>query len=409
MKVNLCRLLLSLSGALFLIQHASAFDVNARNNLVNYWGQNGANSEGDLAEYCHDDTIDILVLAFLDDVRDGFPGLDFANHCTETYPGSTILHCPKMARDIKYCQLQGKVVILSIGGASGSYSISDNAEGQAFAQTIWDLFLGGSSDTRPFEDAELDGVDLDLEGGATQGYVGFLQALREKFSRSSDTRRYYVTGAPQCPMPDQWIEPMMAASWFDMLFVQFYNNDCGADRNNFNFEAWNDWATSSTNKNVKIFLGVPGGPGAAGSNVLDAGQLKEIIDKVQSYSNFGGVMMWDAGYAQVSGLAAVAALAMDGGGGGSSPIMSPSSSPPRTSPQEPSPDDPEPGSLIPEDPESETTMPDNPFPKDPEDSDNPFPKDPEDPEGSCPEDPEDLETSWPEDPENPWPEIPEIP
>lgn len=38
----------------------------------------------------------------------------------------------------------------------GNSSLSDdNAE--EFAETVWDLFLGGWSDTRPFGDAVLDG------------------------------------------------------------------------------------------------------------------------------------------------------------------------------------------------------------------------------------------------------------
>ncbi|KAF9952182.1 Chitinase 1 [Mortierella alpina] len=249
-----------------------------------------------------------------------------------------------MAQDIKFCQSQGKAIILSIGGASGSYAISDDAAGQAFAQTVWDMFLGGSSDTRPFDDAVLDGVDLDLESGATQGYVAFLHTLRDNFAASS--RQYYITGAPQCPMPDRWLEPMMASSWFDMLFVQFYNNHCGADRDSFNFATWNEWAVStSINKSVKIYLGVPGGPGAAGSNVLSANQLVEIISQVQSYSSFGGVMMWDAGFASVSGLATVAARAMGNGGGGRDPApptlpspKEPSPRPRHPTPKEPSPE-----------------------------------------------------------------------
>ncbi|KAF9574827.1 Chitinase 1 [Mortierella alpina] len=357
------------------------FDASARTNLVNYWGQNGASSEGDLAEYCQNDTIDILVLASLAQIHDNLPGLDFAHHCKETYPGTTILHCSKMAKDIKFCQSQGKAVLLSIGGASGSYAIEDNATGQAFAKTVWNMFLGGSSDTRPFEDAILDGVDLDLEDGATQGYVGFIQTLRENFAGSS--RPYFITGAPQCPMPDRWLEPMMASSWFDMLFVQFYNNNCGADGDSFNFAAWNEWATSSSiNKSVKIYLGVPGGPDAAGSNVLSEDQLIKVISQVQSYSNFGGVMMWDAGFASASGLAIVAAQAMGSDDGGRDPAP----------PTLPSPHDPSPN---PEDP-----TPDEPSPE-------PSPEYPEIPQLPCPEeswDPWTGDLGWPD-----WPELPQRP
>ncbi|KAF9933105.1 Chitinase 1 [Mortierella alpina] len=377
MRPILPRLVFSIAGALLLLPPITAFEASARTNVVNYWGQNGASAEGDLAEYCQNDTIDILVLAFLARIEDNLPGLDFANHCKETYPGTSILHCPKMAQDIKFCQSQGKAVILSIGGASGSYAIGDSAAGQAFAKTIWDMFLGGSSETRPFEDAILDGVDLDLEDGATQGYVGFLETLRDSFAGSS--RQYYITGAPQCPMPNRWFEPMMVSSWFDMLFVQFYNHNCGADKGSFNFAAWNEWATSSSiNKSVKIYLGVPGGPGAAGSNVLSADQLIEVISQVQSYSNFGGVMMWDAGSTSVSGLAAVAARALAGGGRRRDPPL-----PTLHSPQEPS------------------SSPDHPTP------DEPSPEYPESPEPSCPEDTWDPWTGhlgWAD-----WPDLPQRP
>ncbi|KAF9965634.1 Chitinase 1 [Mortierella alpina] len=355
MRPILPRIVLLIAAVLFLIPPITTFDASARNNLVNYWGQNGASSEGDLAEYCQNDTIDILVLAFLAQIQDNLPGLNFANHCKETYPGTSILHCPKMAQDIKFCQSKGKAVILSIGGASGSYAIGDNAAGQAFAKTVWDMFLGGSSDTRPFEDAILDGVDLDLEDGATQGYVGFLQTLRENFRLITPVLHHRGPSMPHAG-------PLART-----------------------YDAWNEWATSSSiNKSVKIYLGVPGGPDAAGSNVLSADQLVEVIRKVQSYSNFGGVMMWDAGFASVSGLAVVAARAMSGDGRERDPVP-----PTLPSPHEPS-------------PSPDHPAPDEPSPEYPE-----WPKYPERPEAPCPEAPWNPWTGdrgWPD-----WPDLPQRP
>ena len=46
---------------------------------------------------------------------------------------------------------------ISLGGATGAASFADDAKGQAFAQIIWDFFLGGTSTIRPFGDAVLDG------------------------------------------------------------------------------------------------------------------------------------------------------------------------------------------------------------------------------------------------------------
>ena len=62
-----------------------------------------------------------------------------------------------MASDVKTCQDQGKIVTLSIGGATGAVGFKNDTQAQNFADTIWNLFLGGNSTMRPFGDAVLDG------------------------------------------------------------------------------------------------------------------------------------------------------------------------------------------------------------------------------------------------------------
>ncbi len=62
-----------------------------------------------------------------------------------------------MASDIKTCQAAGKIITLSLGGATGAATFSSDAQAETFAETVWNLFLGGSSSTRPFGDAVLDG------------------------------------------------------------------------------------------------------------------------------------------------------------------------------------------------------------------------------------------------------------
>ncbi|KAI7828779.1 glycoside hydrolase family 18 protein, partial [Gamsiella multidivaricata] len=294
-------------------QSVSAFNPLSKTNVVNYWGQNSVSFSGgtetDLVNYCQDDTINAFAIAFVYQIQNGKPVLNLANHCGGTFPGTNLLNCPKVGQDIKACQARGKAIVISIGGASGSYSLPDAVSGTAFAEQIWNTFLGGSSSTRPFGDAVLDGVDLDLESGQNAGYVAFISTLRNKFASAG--RRYYITAAPQCPYPDQATKDALANSWFDLVWVQFYNNYCGVQSfgtSNFNFDTWNNWATTvSKNKDVRILLGVPGGPGGAGSGVIDASRLNTILGAIKSYSNFGGVMMWDAGIARQSGLAASAA------------------------------------------------------------------------------------------------------
>jgi chitinase len=73
------------------------------------------------------------------------------------FNGTGLANCQFLAAGIEACQAAGKIVTLSIGGASGAATFSSTAQGTAFADTIWNLFLGGSSSTRPFGAAVLDG------------------------------------------------------------------------------------------------------------------------------------------------------------------------------------------------------------------------------------------------------------
>ncbi|KAF8947133.1 Chitinase 1 [Haplosporangium gracile] len=225
--------------------------------------------------------------------------MDLANQCepNSTFPGTDLLHCPRTGEGVKLCQSKGKAVILSLGGAAGAYGFSDDAEAKDFAHTIWNLFLGGSSKTRPLDDAILDGVDLDIEGGSALGYPAFIAELRSLFAANSK-KQYYITAAPQCPFPDAYLGATLQSAWVDMVFVQYYNNYCGTQAFgsfNFNFEQWDNWAkTISANKDVKIYLGVPASRTAANAGYVSIKRLEEIMDSVRcNYTSFGGVMMWD--------------------------------------------------------------------------------------------------------------------
>ncbi|KAF9282661.1 Chitinase 1 [Mortierella alpina] len=305
-----------------LIFSASAFNIHSDDNLVNYWGQKyeslqrfsyGA-SGGDvrlwqkpLADYCQtSDGEDVLVLAFLhvfNSAQRGLPRMDLSNQCNpiSVFPGTSLLHCPQTGDGVKLCQSKGKVVILSLGGAAGAYGFTNDAEAKDFAHTIWNLFLGGSSTTRPLDDAVLDGVDLDIEGGPTVGYTAFVDELRS-LCATDPKKKYYISAAPQCPFPDAYLGATLQSAWVDMVFVQYYNNYCGTQNfgsPNFNFEQWDTWAkTVSLNKAVKIYLGVPASRTAANAGYVAPEKLREIMDAVRcKYSSFGGVMMWDVSQA----------------------------------------------------------------------------------------------------------------
>ncbi|KAJ2819352.1 Chitinase 2, partial [Coemansia furcata] len=239
-----------------------AFDVSCNSNYASYYGQNSARNQATLGSYCADATEDVIILAFMN----GFPNvvLNFANACETTFEGSSLLHCPNIAADIKFCQSKGKAVILSMGGAAGSYGFSSDSQASQFADTMWNMFFKGTATQRPFDDAVLDGIDLDIEGGGASGYAAFINQLRAHYA-SDPSKQYYIAGAPQCPFPDAYLGSTLNSAWFDMVFVQFYNNYCGLNAYTtwFNFADWDNWAkTQSVNKNVRIYIGALGSPTA---------------------------------------------------------------------------------------------------------------------------------------------------
>lgn len=73
------------------------------------------------------------------------------------FPGTGLADCSFMASQIEACQENGKIVTLSLGGADSKPGFASNSQAQAFADQIWDSFLGGSGGPRPFGTAVLDG------------------------------------------------------------------------------------------------------------------------------------------------------------------------------------------------------------------------------------------------------------
>ncbi|KAI0702369.1 glycoside hydrolase superfamily [Cerioporus squamosus] len=302
------------SALAFGALQSAAFDNSRQDNVAVYWGQNSygatnsdqANWQQTLSHYCEDDSIDAIPLAFVNVFfgTGDVPSLDFANICNAVddavFPGTALADCSFLAADIQTCQSKGKIITLSLGGATGAASFSSDEQASAFGDTIWNLFLGGTSDTRPFGAAVLDGIDLDIEGGGTTYFASFVNRIRELSQGAS--KKYYVTGAPQCQFPDAYMSTVLNAVDFDAVYVQFYNNFCGVinynNTNAWNFDQWDNWAkTTSTNPDVKIYIGAPASS-TAGGGYVDLATLSSIALETRSkYTSFGGIMLWDASQA----------------------------------------------------------------------------------------------------------------
>jgi chitinase len=282
--------------------------------LVVYWGQNGSGGrtpgdrtryEKELDEVCEQNPhYDALILGFVIMFEDTInasrgPRLNFSFHCETAYDDKnpTLLRCPQIEKGIVACQQKRKKVLLSLGGAAGSYFFTSDAQAEKFAQTTWDMFMGGKSDVRPFGTAIIDGIDLDLEGGPPTGYPAYVRKLRA-LTRTDPSRRYLITGAPQCPFPDAFMGPRPglvlgeAADQFDYLWPQFYNNHCFFGGGTFN-EMLGSWTKVA---GPKIFIGLPAAPDAGGGYV-NPGQLPGVIGLVGRGGNGPqGIMLWDASY-----------------------------------------------------------------------------------------------------------------
>ncbi|KAI3967314.1 hypothetical protein MKW92_008121 [Papaver armeniacum] len=229
-----------------------------------YWGQNG--NEGTLSETCSTDNYAFVILAFLPIFGNGQnPMLNLAGHCDPYSNG-----CVTLSDDIKSCQAKGIKVILSIGGASGSYGLASSEDARQVATYF----------SRPLGSAILDGIDFDIEGGSSQHY-GELAKYLKGYSKKDALN----TGV------------------FDNVWVQFFNNPpCNyASGNVGNLEdAWKQWTTSIPA--TKIFLGLPAAPQAAGSGFIPSNDLTStILPMIKDSKKYGGVMLWSKYYDDLTG------------------------------------------------------------------------------------------------------------
>lgn len=167
---------------------------------------------------------------------------------------------------------------MSLGGeASENYTEPPTtAVAQYFAEFLWGAFGPSSAappaswvaagSPRPFGTANVDGIDFDIEKGPSDTYAAVINRLR-----SSDligtNKNFYISAAPQCPVPDANLGSTIEAAYFDFLFIQFYNspqcsarqgvNDITDGTSDFTFSTWASWVSSnSKNKNVKLYIGL---------------------------------------------------------------------------------------------------------------------------------------------------------
>lgn len=261
----------------------------------------------------------------------GAPGIDFDYHCqwptnspTSSWPspnsgGFSMLSCLNIGQDIATCQSLGKRVILVI---SPYDSLADDAAGVKSAENVWNYFLGGTTQYRPFGNAAvLDGVDLHIWNNNAVGYVSFLTTLKQLMN-SDTSRSYLIAASPKCVYPDYALNYPISTTdstprvlttnpeLFDYIIPLGINNpaQCGWGINKAGFwEAFNIWSRQlyAQNPDIKMIVGITSyyNPAYAQATEGDYIPVAELISSKfvstlakNNSVNFGGVALWDTSY-----------------------------------------------------------------------------------------------------------------
>lgn len=290
------------------------FNAESEHNVAVYYGTTPATTEGGLISLCSNPNVDIVILSFIFSFFDdnGYPSIDFGPGCSsqtsaqaDTAPG--LKDCSALAPEVSACQTLGKKVLVSLGGYNSNTSFASKTQATDFASKLWDLFGAGSgadAGLRPFgTDVVVDGFDLDNENHSTEHYETFATTLRGRFN-TDDSKTYYLSAAPQCPIPDESI-PIGALQQADFVWVQFYNNpSCNIDTPGFqqSFKAWSDLLASGTQlRGPRLYIGAAGFEGAGSGYVKGSGLGTRVRNARGLYvEKFGGMMLWDGSEAALN-------------------------------------------------------------------------------------------------------------
>ncbi|PGH12653.1 hypothetical protein AJ79_04151 [Helicocarpus griseus UAMH5409] len=294
-----------------------ALDPNSKTNLAVYYGQGAYQKR--LRHFCEQTSLDIIPLSFVhifpDQGKGGYPGTNFGNQCNgEVYLNEDgvktdlLSGCHQIAEDIPICQAAGKTILLSLGGATDTYKIESTKSAVEFADFLWGAFgpktKAWGDKPRPFGDVVIDGFDFDIEHNGSFGYTTMVHRLRALFEEDS-SKKYYISAAPQCVPDDRQLAVPIVNSYFDFIFVQFYNTAACSARSwvenpvssGFSFGQWVDVVKRSPNPSAKIYVGLPASTAAA----IEGFYLtpSEVHPLVETYMNkypahFGGIMLWEA-------------------------------------------------------------------------------------------------------------------
>ncbi|BAF28886.1 xylanase inhibitor protein 2-like [Oryza sativa Japonica Group] len=243
------------------------------------WGRHG--DEGTLREACDTGHYNTVIISFLSVFGHGRYSLDLSGHDLR-----------RVGNDIKHCQRKGIVVLLSIGGQGGDYSLPSSRSAADVADNLWNAFLAGRRKgvLRPFGNAAVDGIDFFIDRGSGDHYD---ELARKLYSyRNNKGKGVMLTATPRCRFPDRRLEKALATGVFARIHVRMFGDDvnCTAAPR----ESWEKWAAAYPASQVYL--------GLVASSEQDPGYLSPkplyytLVMYIRDRLNYGGKMIWDRYY-----------------------------------------------------------------------------------------------------------------
>ncbi|KLV08807.1 chitinase [Photobacterium aquae] len=299
-----------------------------KHKLIGYWHNfvNGAGCPINLSEMSK--AWDIIDIAFAENDRNSDGTVHFNLYSGDIYSDCPALDPQTFKQDMAALQAEGKVFVLSLGGAEGTITLNTDTDEANFVSSLTDIV----------KEWGFDGLDIDLESGSNLLHGTQIQARLPRALKKIEANMggdMYLTMAPEHPYVHGG---MIAYSgiWgayiplidelrdtLDLLHVQLYNN--GGLPNPYlpgsapegsvdmmvaqskmlieGFELANGQRFAPL-RDDQVAIGLPSGPSSANSgqaptqNILDAldcltkGTKCGAVKPAFNYPNYGGVMTW---------------------------------------------------------------------------------------------------------------------
>ncbi|PSW74952.1 chitinase [Photobacterium sp. GB-50] len=302
--------------------------IETQHNLIGYWHNfvNGSGCPIRLRDISP--AWDIIDIAFADNDRNSDGTVHFNLYNGDIRSSCEPLDPQQFKDDVRELRAQGKIIVLSLGGAEGTITLNNDADQANFVSSLTDII----------NEWGFDGLDIDLESGSNLLHGTEIQArlpVALKQIEANIGGDMYLTMAPEHP----YVQGGMIAysgiwgayipminelrDMLNLLHVQLYNN--GGLANPYTSgvapEGSVDMMVASVKMLVEGFeladgsqfaplrddqvaIGLPSGPSSANSgqaptqNIIDAldcvtkGSSCGSVVPTKLYPNFGGVMTW---------------------------------------------------------------------------------------------------------------------